>query len=384
MDLQELYDELREMDITDPLCMDKVFAYYDEINREVDEYMQVLVQKLSHAIITWDQPWYQLTSQITRNKIENREGMPKFLLDPLTKDECELIKKNWRKLVKKFHIPDKLTCFAQWKNKTQCRRVSVEENVRRFINSYLARGLKRTIPQVHQYVVNQIAYPPKGRYTEDEEKVMEICFYHNPHKAVQISARVLNRGPRGILQKFYETINGKPENSRIKWNISLATQFIKLLMEYTGESLEGLLNKHFPISVWREVASHFGTQAHYLRHFWYTSLHCQLFVKYDVTLRRVRRRVFKILRRSPYKYWTDIRWKEVSAQFPRGFTFQFLYRITVRIFRKGRIHIKLPLEEVVNIGLQITNNKKYGNKRLKTLVLNEQGHLEVVQYSQKL
>lgn len=62
--------------------------------------LQVLVDKLSDAMITWDQPWYQVTSKLTGNKIENQEGMPKFLLDPLTTDECEHVKKNWDKLVK--------------------------------------------------------------------------------------------------------------------------------------------------------------------------------------------------------------------------------------------------------------------------------------------
>lgn len=60
----------------------------------------MLVEKLSNAIITWKQPWYQVPSQLTGNKIENREGMPKYLLDPMTQDEYEQIKKNWRKLVK--------------------------------------------------------------------------------------------------------------------------------------------------------------------------------------------------------------------------------------------------------------------------------------------
>lgn len=99
--------------------------------------------------------------------------------------------------------------FARWRNTNLCRRSSEEDNVRRFVYSYLARGLKRTIPQVYLHVVYQFAHPPKGRYSEDEKKVIEICFYHNPRKAVRLCGKVLNRGPRGILEKFNKNVNGK-------------------------------------------------------------------------------------------------------------------------------------------------------------------------------
>lgn len=87
---------------------------------------------------------------------------------------------------------------------------------------------------------------------------------------------------------------GKPQKKRIRWNLNLATKFVKQLMECTGESLIGLKNKHIGIDVWRNLESEFDTQAEYLRQFWYNTLHCQIFCEYDITMKRVRRRVFKM------------------------------------------------------------------------------------------
>ncbi|XP_028170005.1 uncharacterized protein LOC114359718 isoform X1 [Ostrinia furnacalis] len=296
MDLEVLYEELRGMEVTNPACMDKIMSYKEDIELEADDYMHVLVESLSHAMITWEQPWYQEQDKLSLQPlIENRDGLPKFREDPITKDEGEHILNNWRKLVKKYNIPDKLQCFARWRNIGYNKRSSAQENVRRFIHSYLARGLNRTIPQVYRHIVNTYRRTKKGRYTPDEEKLMEICFYHYPPRAVRIASFVLDRGDKGITKRFLVSRNGKPEFNRIKWTLPLATKLVNLLVKYTGEeSYDGLKNKPIHISIWRDVENHFDTLACYLRHFWYTSLHCQLFIKYDVTLRRVRRRVFKM------------------------------------------------------------------------------------------
>lgn len=90
------------------------------------------------------------------------------------------------------------------------------------------------------------------------------------------------------------------------------------------------------------------------------------------------------MRRSPYQIWTDIKWKDVVAELPDGFTYQFVYTIIVRTFRSNKLHLKLPIEDLVKVGLQKTNNKKYGNKRLKTFILNDEGNLEAIKYNNKL
>lgn len=65
-------------------------------------------------------------------------------------------------------------------------------------------------------------------------------------------------------------------------------------MHCTGEDLKGLKNRPIGIDVWRQIEGDFETQAEYLRHFWFTKLHCQMFCTCDVTLRRIRRKVFKM------------------------------------------------------------------------------------------
>lgn len=66
--------------------------------------MQLLVTKLEYRDITWEQPWYQGASPITkaylpfytRNEIETE----KFRTDKITKEEHDRISKNWRRFTK--------------------------------------------------------------------------------------------------------------------------------------------------------------------------------------------------------------------------------------------------------------------------------------------
>ncbi|XP_028170006.1 uncharacterized protein LOC135073438 isoform X2 [Ostrinia nubilalis] len=97
MDLEVLYEELRGMEVTNPACMDKIMSYKEDIELEADDYMHVLVESLSHAMITWEQPWYQEQDKLSLQPlIENRDGLPKFREDPITKDEGEHILNNWQ------------------------------------------------------------------------------------------------------------------------------------------------------------------------------------------------------------------------------------------------------------------------------------------------
>lgn len=89
------------------------------------------------------------------------------------------------------------------------------------------------------------------------------------------------------------------------------------------------------------------------------------------------------MRRSPYRVWTDIKWKDVLAEFPDGFTSQFIYYVTIRVFRFDQMHNKMSIDELVEHGLQKIKSKYYRNKRLKTLKFNEDGELEVIAYSKK-
>ncbi|CAG9796414.1 unnamed protein product [Diatraea saccharalis] len=156
-------------------------------------------------------------------------------------------------------------------------------------------------------------------------------------------------------------------------------------MEYTDEPLEGLKNKKIDKSVWLKLEQDFEKQQEYLQHFWNTTLHCQLFIKCHFTLRKLRRCVFKVLRSSSFKVWPDIRWKEVVSKFPDGFTHKFLYWTTIRVFKKFKTYSKTPLQELVDYGLDITRSKyPRRNCKLRTLTLNEYGHLEEIYYKDKL
>lgn len=88
------------------------------------------------------------------------------------------------------------------------------------------------------------------------------------------------------------------------------------------------------------------------------------------------------LRHRPYKVWGDIRWKEILKEFPEGFTHLFLYRICAKIFDKYPGYRKDPIQDVIEYGLRKTKSMR--NKRLKTLVLNENKELEVIKYEDKL
>ncbi|CAG4919979.1 unnamed protein product [Colias eurytheme] len=118
-----------------------------------------------------------------------------------------------------------------------------------------------------------------------------------------------------------------------------------------------------------------------LQKFWYYYLHVQLFVKRDVKIRKLRKKILLLLRKYPYQVWTDIRWKEIQKHFPDGMTNNFLYDTTTRAISKYENYLTSPIENIIEYGL--VRIKQDSNKRLKTLILNSEGMLEVINYKKK-
>ncbi|KAM3967877.1 uncharacterized protein ACR2FA_011423 [Aphomia sociella] len=380
MKLEELYEEIKEMDPSEPACMDKIKMYYDELEIEDEQYMELLVDKLENHIITWPQPWYQVTKCLSR-PIKDPDELHEetYRTDTITKLETELILKNWRKFRKRYDVPDKLICLARWKNKLKTRFLR-EQHVRHFVISYLARGLERSLYQVLRHITTYFGSPVKGDYSSHEEKLMEICFQHEPRKAAVILSKVLGREPRGIYKRLGYTIEGKPPKKKLKWTLPLATKFLKLLIEYSDCSLEELKYKRFNKSVWLKLEEDIDHQYVYLQRFWYSTLHVQLFVKEYVTMKRLRKKIFKTLQSSHYQVWTDIQWKELLKEFPDGYTHIFLYRIAQRAVRKIPNYLKISLQEVVNHVFNNLKSDRYYLKRLRNVKLNKEGILEPIKY----
>ncbi|XP_052739214.1 uncharacterized protein LOC112044260 isoform X2 [Bicyclus anynana] len=338
-------------------------------------------------IVTWHQPWYQelncLTRRLEQSELDNKAE--RFRTDTISSEECKIIKKNWKKFRKMFGVPNKPICLARWRNKDKCRSPSTPEEIaRRFVVSFLAQGLERNLYQVYKHVVSYYGSPTRGRYREYEENVMRVCLYHYPKYACLYSSAVLGRDPRGIYKRLEQLCNGKPDRKPIKWTLTLATKFLKLLLNYTGETVvDNLKQRKFDKSVWLQIENDMDQQYLCLQRFWYDGLHAQLFVKADVKGNKIIKRVLKILRLFPYKVWSDIRWKEVAKHFPDAFSHRFLYQRCYKFAAKSfdglRTH---PLEEVISKGIELIKSRR--NKRLKTLVFNENQELEIIRYPNKL
>lgn len=50
--------------------------------------------------------------------------------------------------------------------------------------------------------------PVKGPYSADEEKIMKLCFMHQPNNSVVLLSVVLGREPRGLYGRLHELLNG--------------------------------------------------------------------------------------------------------------------------------------------------------------------------------
>lgn len=278
--------------------------------------------------------------------------------------------------MRKYEVPDQLICLARWKNKSKSRLPNTpEEQAKRFVVAYLSRGLQRTLYQVFRHIMTHYGSPNKGPYTEEEEKIMEVCFENHPNHAVTLLSSVLKREPRGIYKRLQQKLNVKPDYKRIKWNLPLATRFLKLLLKYTDLPLEELKNRSIEKDVFVKIAQIFGHNYTYLRLFWYQNLHVQIFAEEHIKLNKLRKKVFKKLKESSYQVWTDIRWKDLATQFPDGLTHRFLYIVCRRVVCSIHDYLKLPLSDVAEHALQKLSNMKYRKLRLKRLCLNEDGEL---------
>ncbi|CAH2102238.1 unnamed protein product [Euphydryas editha] len=378
MDLVQRFSTVE--DLSDPTLLDDLQIHLERIQAEDEEFMQILLDKKGEMIVTWEQPWYQQTNCLTRPlKVENDETIEKYRTDTICYEESKRINKNWKNFRKTYNVPNRPECLARWRNKVKSRHPNTpEEFVRRFVMAYLARGLNRTVYQVYKYFITHYGSPLKGRYSLYEENIMAICINHNPKNVVPYLSAVLGREPRGIYKKMVEFFNGKPDSRKLKWTLPLATKFLKLLIQYTGEPLENLKNKKIDKSVWLQLEKDMDQQYIYLQLFWYHTLHVQLFVQYDVKLNKLRKKILKKVKLYPYRIWSDIRWKEILTHFADGFSHGFLYRVTYAIFKHYKGYRQTPMEELLAYGLQ--RIKTMPNKRLRTLVLNKNQELEIISY----
>lgn len=110
-------------------------------------------------------------------------------------------------------MPDQIISLARWKNQksknpTQCP----EEKARRFAAAYLSRGLHRTISQVFKHITSYYGGYRKGFYSKTEEKIIEICFHHQPKLMASILSLVLGREPRGVYKRLDHLTHGKYVN----------------------------------------------------------------------------------------------------------------------------------------------------------------------------
>lgn len=377
-DILQNFDDLNE-----PACMDRILMFLEEIKDEDYFFMELLVDRLKGEEITWDQPWYQKSNSLSRPlKTTDNENHPHpYRTDTLCKAECEKIQENWNEFKKLYDVPDKLICLARWKNKHKSRLPNTpEERARRFVIAFLARGLQRTMFQVFRHVITYFGGSAKGPYSADEEKIMKVCFKHHPSHSVTLLSMVLGREPRGIYKRLQQLFNGKPEKKRIKWTLALASRFLRLLLKYTKLPLEELKYRQIDKSVWLKLGQKFDHHYIYLQNFWYGSLHVQVFVKENLKINKLRKRVFKSLMSSSYQVWTDIRWKDLVKQFPDGITHRFLYQVSRGVVCRIPEYLKKPLSEVVDQALDKIKKQKYRKRRLKTLQLNEDGDLEAVRH----
>lgn len=87
---------------------------------------------------------------------------------------------------------------------------------------------------------------------------------------------------------------GKLEKKRLKWTLPLATKFLNLLLKYTELPLEQLKNAKIEKAVWLKLQNDMEQHYVHLQNFWYQYLHVQLFVKSDVKLSRLKKKVFRL------------------------------------------------------------------------------------------
>lgn len=219
----------------------------------------------------------------------------------------------------KFQLPDKPICIARWRNKKGRHPTDPKEKVRHFVVSYLAKRLERNLYQVYRHFVAEYAFPVKGPYSAQEEKIMEICFYHCPDKAVVYLSAILSRDPRNIYNRLHYIhdgkfnllildnanwwrfvckncfITGKPGHTKtITWKLELATKFLLKLIKHSGYSLNELKNKTFDLSVWHKLQDDMSEPYYKLRRFWYYQLHVMLFVEYDVKFIKLGKKLMKM------------------------------------------------------------------------------------------
>ncbi|XP_050681809.1 uncharacterized protein LOC126977161 isoform X2 [Leptidea sinapis] len=332
-------------------------------------------------IVTWEQPWYQRTGHLTKKlpPLENKEN---FRTGKFSKEECDTVEQNWNKFIELFEIPNTPICLARWRNRKKRSNVP-EEYVRRYVMEFLAQGLERNIYQVYHYFVSNYGNLHKNSYySKLEEKVIETCLYHDPPNAVLYSSMVLSREKRGIQKKISKNGAYQEKQKATKWTLSLASKVLRSLMKHSGYSIEHLKDKTFPIEVWKKVSDDTDLKVPSLQSFWYYKLHVQLFLKQDIKIKKLRRKVLKLLNAYPYKVWPDIRWKELLHHFPDGMTSHFLYKISAGVCSKIKNYLKMPLCDVIQCGLRyLKQNRRLSDKRLKTLIMNDEGMLEVKRYN---
>lgn len=99
--------------------------------------------------------------------------------------------------------------------------------------------------------------------------------------------------PQHSLLKL-SSLTGKPPKKRLKWTLSLASKLVNKMLEYTQMKLEELKNKQLETQIWHKLEKDMDQDKDHLQRFWYCCLHVQLFVRCDVKLIKLKKKVFKM------------------------------------------------------------------------------------------
>lgn len=89
------------------------------------------------------------------------------------------------------------------------------------------------------------------------------------------------------------------------------------------------------------------------------------------------------LKKSSYKIWSDIRWRDLVKKFPDGITAEFMYRVAKYLFKQNPKYLTSPLPEILAEATE-SNKKKSLNRRLKCVEFDKEGNLRYVQHKKDL
>ncbi|GLV33925.1 hypothetical protein CBL_11191 [Carabus blaptoides fortunei] len=275
----------------------------------------------------------------------------------LTRDEDEIIRRNWTSFYKVHDLPNDPTPFLAFKHGQET--VISYEDRRKFVQ-YLGKDLPhRALHSIYRRFKILFKVTKDGRFSQDEDMLIlsYVKFSRQTAKFADLMP-LLNRS-RNAIETRYRVLT--KNLTRVSWDLNLKAELIKHMKQVMQiENVSELQHADITHSHLAEVAKRMNLPVVKIRHQWCTKLYTQLFATKPLYLDQMKVDLVDRLYELKLNDWRKVNWCEVAKTFPG------VSPVSLRVLMKTLFRHNCPKKLQADLGAIINHCRTITMPELKS------------------